>query len=307
MQTRIYKKMQEWHVKNAKPSGSRANVAKEKEEEAGEEDDEAAQEPADRKPFGRGAGRRGSLVSVTRCCALHTAAPPLPWDAPSCTQTSMRPDAPPFVPTSPMEPPKTPSRPPPPPAYVGPAQAQVAFEAACERNGVAITYGPVDDEPVPDLIDADGITVKYGGNPPAMALAAPPAERAPQCARPGCHNRVQWNTEAGAYMTYCSPLCQTAPPSLDVATPEATLDKAARHARAGDDRGGHGARTESSRPRAGQPPSARRAVAPRARAAGAAAGVRRPRTCTRHHDDVRTGARHAHCNVAHAAAGGHRW
>ena len=55
---------------------------------------------------------------------------------------------------------------------------------------------------------------------------APPAERAPQCARPGCRNRVRWNPEAGAYMTYCSPICQTAPPSLNAGTasPEVEIE-----------------------------------------------------------------------------------
>ena len=38
---------------------------------------------------------------------------------------------------------------------------------------------------------------------------------APRCARPGCRNRVRWDSSSGTFFTYCSPNCQTAPPCLE--------------------------------------------------------------------------------------------
>ena len=42
----------------------------------------------------------------------------------------------------------------------------------------------------------------------------PPDYEAPRCARPGCRNKVKWNSDTGTFFTYCSPNCQTAPPCL---------------------------------------------------------------------------------------------
>ena len=42
----------------------------------------------------------------------------------------------------------------------------------------------------------------------------PPDYEAPRCARPGCRNKVKWDSETGTFYTYCSPNCQTAPPYL---------------------------------------------------------------------------------------------
>ena len=146
------------------------------------------------------------------------------------------------VSAAPPAPPKTPSRKAPAPASTGAPGAPVPFVEGledclecdacgapgrefevCETCGKIVTQRRLRPTPrlkrqesleagqPPDTRPSE-IVQRGSSSSPAMA---PPAERAPRCARPGCRNRVRWNSEAGAYMTYCSPICQTAPPSLD--------------------------------------------------------------------------------------------
>ena len=135
------------------------------------------------------------------------------------------------VSAAPPAPPKTPSRKAPAPASTGASGAPVPFVEgledciecdACGAPGrefeVCETCGKIVTQRrlrlTPRLKRQESIEA---GQPPdtrPSVSEAPPAERAPKCARPGCRNRVRWNSEAGAWMTYCSPTCQTAPPSL---------------------------------------------------------------------------------------------
>ena len=72
--------------------------------------------------------------------------------------------------------------------------------------------------PTPPVVSATA----YHGMPVAVAPRAtavpyypPPEYEAPRCARPGCRNRVRWDSSSGTFYTYCSPNCQTAPPCLE--------------------------------------------------------------------------------------------
>ena len=117
-------------------------------------------------------------------------APPNPGaSSPECSPTS-----PQYSPSPERDPPPDP----PPPS---------------QPNGQQSIGGPT--PPVVSATAYHGMPVAVAPRATAVPYYPPPEYEAPRCARPGCRNKVKWNSDTGTFYTYCSPNCQTAPPCLE--------------------------------------------------------------------------------------------